>query len=108
MRPELKSWIEQAKDLSRPPDIQSDEPVELQGEALLEPIVWQGRQWAVTPYGIEARDGTYPISSDRLWEQEDEWGWVRHMEEKTWVDMPDFVEALRVARRHWRSDFETL
>jgi hypothetical protein len=28
----------------------------LSGEEL-RPVVWQGRQWAVTTYGIESRDG---------------------------------------------------
>jgi hypothetical protein len=32
----------------------------------LSPILWQGGQWAVTAYGIEARDGSYTISKDRL------------------------------------------
>jgi hypothetical protein len=25
----------------------------------------------------------------------------RHMSEKEWMDMPDFVEALRLARKRW-------
>ena len=25
-------------------------------------IWWQGRQWAVTEYGLECRDGAYPIA----------------------------------------------
>ncbi|SFF04836.1 hypothetical protein SAMN02799627_05114 [Methylobacterium sp. 13MFTsu3.1M2] len=28
---------------------------------LTEPVRWEGRQWAVTGYGIEALDGMYHI-----------------------------------------------
>jgi len=49
----------------------------------------------------EARDGTYTIAKDRLWEGEREFGWVRHMSAKCWVDVQDFSEALRITRhRH--------
>ncbi len=44
----------------------------------LHPILWHGRQWAVTTFGIEARDGTYAISKDRL----DDPYWPTHMAEK--------------------------
>jgi hypothetical protein len=65
------------------------------------PVYWMGRQWAVTSYGVEARDGTYPIEARRIWEDNEGWGWVHQMEEKNWVDLPDFVEALRLARQRW-------
>lgn len=42
--------------------IHSTLDVENQAENLDE-IWWQGRQWAVTAYGIEARDGTYHIEA---------------------------------------------
>jgi hypothetical protein len=32
----------------------------------LSEVWWQGRQWAVTAYGLEQRDGTYTIKADRL------------------------------------------
>jgi hypothetical protein len=69
------------------------------GEELSKPIHWQGRQWAVTAYGIECLDGNYPIEADRLWEEDDSYSWVQHMAGKEWVDLPDFAEALRIARR---------
>jgi hypothetical protein len=62
-------------------------------------IIWQGEQWAVTAYGIEARDGTYTITKHRLWEDEGHHGWVEHMSGKGWVDLIDFAEALRIARQ---------
>ena len=46
------------------------------------PIFWTGRQWAVTGHGIEARDGTYTIAKNRVWEESDGYGWVDHMSEK--------------------------
>jgi hypothetical protein len=70
--------------------------------ALTEPIYWQGRQWAVTPFGVECRDGTYVIEASRLWEGDKDHGWIMQMAEKCWVDLPDFAEALRIARRRER------
>ncbi len=62
---------------------------------------WIGHQWAVTSYGIECREHhPYAIEASRLWEAEDAHGWVQHMAEKNWVDLPDFAEALRIARRY--------
>jgi hypothetical protein len=88
-----------ARELDAPPRYQSGIPVHVVGEALTEPIYWQGRQWAVTPFGVECRDGTYVIQANRLWEKDEDYGWVRHMAEKSWVDLPEFAEALRIARR---------
>lgn len=89
--------------LDDPPRYESGNEVRLRGDPLDTPIYWQGRQWAVTPRGVEARDGTYVVQAHRLWEEEDVYGWVRHMAEKSeWVDIEDFVEALRVARRRQR------
>ena len=62
------------------------------------PITWTGTQWAVTAFGLEARDGTYAIEKSRLWEDEEMGGWFLHMSEKRWVDLRDFAHALAVAR----------
>jgi len=70
----------------------------VRGEALQEPVFFQGRQWAVTGFGVECRDGTYPIAAKRLWEEEKTYGWVRHLAEKEWVDLEDFIVVLGVAR----------
>lgn len=74
-------------------------PVKCRGEDL-HPVWWQGRQWSVTAYGIEARDGTYTIAADRLDEGADEHadlGWPAHICEKDWVDTEDFCTAWLVA-----------
>src|SRR5260370_36187098 len=78
--------------LHRPPRYRAIGDVECGGEALSK-VLWLGHQWAVTSFGIEARDGTYTIAKDRLWENEDLHGWVRHMAGKCWVDVQDFSEA---------------
>lgn len=57
-------------------------------------VLWQGKQWAVTEYGVECRNGNYAIDS-KWFVQNDEkfYGWVRHMSEKTWVDILEFENA---------------
>jgi hypothetical protein len=37
------------------------------------------------------------IAKDRIWENEEQYGWVMHMQGKTWVDLEDFAETLRIA-----------
>jgi hypothetical protein len=92
-----------AQQLDAPPRYESGVPVHCRGEPLSEPIYWQGRQWAVTAYGVECREGTYVIAKGRIWEDEESYGWVRHMAGKNWPDLEDFAEALRIARRRWRT-----
>jgi hypothetical protein len=62
-------------------------------------VFWQGRQWAVTKYGVEARDGTYSIAADRIAEglYTAPYAWPEHMAEKGWVDVADFNTAWLVA-----------
>lgn len=91
--------IEHARNLGPSPTLSDASAVRCRGELLSEPIYWLSRQWAVTEYGIEARDGTYHIANERLWENEAEYPWVQHMDKKDWVDIADFAEALRVAPR---------
>ena len=90
---------ELARSLAAPPGKQSRNQVHVRGEELAQPIHWQGKQWAVTGYGVERRDGTYVIERHRLWQFEPKGSWVEHMAKKSWVDLPDFAEALRVARK---------
>ena len=94
---------EYAKELDAPPQYHCRNHVRVRGERLSRPVLWRGRQWAVTRLGLECRDGTYFIAADRLDENEAQYGWVRHMSGKNWVDLPDFAEALRIARRIRRS-----
>jgi hypothetical protein len=87
-----------ATNLSAPPAYHANNRVRARGQRLSRTI-WKGWQWAVTARGIECRDGTYFIDKCRLWQGEANYGWVRHMSEKNWVDQSDFAEALRIARR---------
>jgi hypothetical protein len=78
--------------------VMSDESVENRGDSLSE-VWWQGRQWAVTSHGIEARDGCYVIEGSRLNEVRGKTGapdWPLHMAAKTWVDRDDFCTAFLV------------
>lgn len=75
-----------------------DSDVRVYGEALATPIHAIGAQWAVTSYGVEARDGTYAIEAKRLWEDEKDYGWKKHMSEKEWVDLDDFNRVIDWAR----------
>lgn len=94
----IKRWDE-LKDEPTPqmnpvfrPIIYDDRPVKTQGDAL-GTVFWQGRQWSVTDYGLEARSGQYPIEAKRLKEC-----WIPDMAEKGWVDMDDFITAFAMAR----------
>ncbi len=61
-------------------------------------VIWQGAQWAVTEYGVEARDGLYYIPAARLNEEIDKGrSFVRHMAEKEWVDIREFALAFVIA-----------
>jgi len=75
--------------------------VTVRGEDLHE-VWWQGRQWAVTSYGVECRDGTYAIEASRLYErryhaEQIAWSWPLHMADKVWCDIHDFCTAYCVA-----------
>ncbi len=98
---EIKSLVARALETTEPPSYESTTDVCVTGEALNHPIYWKGRQWAVTGFGIEARDGKYVIKGQRIWEDNSGHGWVHQMAEKEWVDLSDFVEALRLARARW-------
>ncbi|SDD93922.1 hypothetical protein [Belnapia rosea] len=67
-------------------------PVRVLGKRLHE-VWWRGRQWAVTAYGLECLDGTYPIKGKRLAEDVDRYGWPQHMSGKGWCDPEDFATA---------------
>ncbi len=93
---------EYAHQIELPPFYRCDDTVRVRGlgEKLSQPVYWIGRQWAVTSYGIERRDGNYVIEAARYeCQPEPEYSWVRHMAGKTSVDLLDFAEALRIGRR---------
>lgn len=64
-------------------------------------VLWQGRQWAVTDYGLECRDGTYHVHAKQLMRHYGGTpraafnGWYQHIAEKSWVDAQDLDYALQ-------------
>jgi hypothetical protein len=70
--------------------------VRLCGGALDE-IWWQGRQWAVTAYGIELRSGQYTINAKRLLDDLPGYSWIMQVGLKGWADVDDFATAFFVA-----------
>lgn len=71
-------------------------PVKILAEQL-SPVMWRGRQWAVTSYGVECLNGTYYIEKKRLAENVEGYGWPTQMAGKGWVDLDDFCTAWLVA-----------
>jgi hypothetical protein len=68
---------------------------------------FRNEQWAVTDYGLECADGSYPIEKRRLPElRGDVYDWPVHMAEKNWVNLPLFLEAFREALVHHHSHFD--
>ena len=61
------------RDLDSPWGPQAANRVKNRGERLSR-VIWKGRQWAATKYGVECRDGGYAIERKRLWEEEDQYG----------------------------------
>lgn len=65
-------------------------------------VYWQGEQWEITNYGLQAPSRRYFIEASRMWEDEgSHFGWKQHMANKLWIDMADFEEALDIARARW-------
>lgn len=54
-----------------------------------------GSQWAITEDGIECLEHGYVIERSRIGDGEPKW--MKHMSEKTWVDMREFELAFDVA-----------
>ncbi len=66
---------------------------------LTEPVHWQGRQWAVTGYGIEALDGMYHVPFIDIPNAEDgRPAWLNDLCRRYGTDGDDLAAALRVAR----------
>lgn len=49
--------------------------------------------WVVTKYGVECLAHYYPIEAKRLCEGDGGYTWARHMAEKNWPIMEDFMHA---------------
>ncbi len=66
-------------------------------------IYWLGRQWAVTGYGIQAVDqrrfGQHDVEASRIDDQDA----IAALEALSWLDVEDFREALRQAKRRPKS-----
>ena len=75
---------------------ESETEVPVLGEELA-PVLWQGEQWAVTEYGIEARDGRYQLEAALLNDLAGGYTLMHHMASKGWVDMRDFGMAFAIA-----------
>lgn len=51
--------------------------------------------WKITKYGLEHSGfPPYEIHKSRLWEPD----WIKHMEEKNWVNINSFIAALEYAQ----------
>ncbi|WP_336489559.1 hypothetical protein [Methylobacterium nigriterrae] len=62
---------------------------------LTEPVHWQGRQWAVTGYGIEALDGMYHVPFSDIPDGRPQW--LDDLCRRYGTDRDDLAAALRVA-----------
>ncbi|MEE7448990.1 hypothetical protein MRF4_14955 [Methylobacterium radiotolerans] len=73
------------------------------GHDLTDPVHWQGRQWAVTGYGIEALDGMYHVPFAEIPDAEAERpDWLADLWNRYGTDRDDLAAALRVARSKLR------
>jgi hypothetical protein len=66
---------------------------------LAQPIYWQGRQWAVTAYGVEAMSGRYHIAWRDLEDEPARKRVFDQMRDHYWVHLDDFREALEASAR---------
>lgn len=66
---------------------------------LTEPVHWEGRQWAVTGYGIEALDGMYHVPFSEIGDAgERKLPWLEALHRRYGTDRDDLAAALKVAR----------
>ncbi|WP_419951658.1 hypothetical protein [Methylobacterium sp.] len=69
---------------------------------LTEPVHWQGRQWAVTGFGIESLDGMYHVQASEIWDENGRPpGWLESLYRRYGTDRDDLRTALKVARSLW-------
>lgn len=92
-----------------PPYLHDTSDIKVRGEKL-DKIIWRGRQWAATTFGVERRDGTRAISFEEL-DYLDNWeiitakhSIVDHYCKKSWCDIPDLIAAVSVALLWKRSN----
>jgi hypothetical protein len=69
--------------------------------ALHRDILWIGRQWAVTGFGMQAIDqrlaGQFDIEVSRLWEAD----LAERLRDQKWFNAEDFNKALSIARQRY-------
>lgn len=74
-----------------------DEPAAPENNVKDEDIIWRGRQWCVSTFGLETikEPYHYDIAKARLGEMREPQGveFLEHMADKTWLDFDDFKEA---------------
>lgn len=76
----------------------------VRGEKLSK-ILYRNNQWAVTTFGIECLDGTYAIKKDAIKTTHPNYSWQKHMSGKEWVEMDEFIDALKMAMKiHFNED----
>ncbi|WP_292505003.1 hypothetical protein [Methylobacterium sp.] len=69
---------------------------------LTDHVHWQGRQWAVTEFGIEALDGMYHVPSSEIWDDNGRPpGWLNSLHRRYGTDRDDLNAAVKVARSIW-------
>ena len=86
---------------------QTRNEVHNQGEKL-DCVLWQGKQWSVTTYGLECRDGTYHVAAKDLWDLAPKLSsektktrrcvfvhWFQHLSRKVWCNEDDIDHALQ-------------
>lgn len=63
-------------------------------------IITQFGEWAVTPFGVECLVYPYQIQWDSLTDPviDDDY-WLQNLSKKEWVNLRDFVDALRHGRQ---------
>jgi hypothetical protein len=66
---------------------------------LTEPVHWEGRQWAVTGYGIEALDGMYHVPYSEIGDADERaMPWLEALCRRYGTNRDDLAAALKVAR----------
>jgi hypothetical protein len=62
-------------------------------------VLWLGKQWAVTGYGIQAIDKKFENRFDIEAARIEEEGLAEALRAEPWFDEDDFAEALAAARK---------
>lgn len=80
------------------PDGQSQTVLKMAEQLVSKEIIYRFGQFAITDDGIECLVTAYSINKTRLSEQD----WIKHMEEKSWVNMADFKKTIYQAESYFK------